>query len=98
VFARVTFISVVSDKFDEAIKIYQESVVPDAKLQTGFRGSYFLTDRKTGEGILMTLWANKGDAIACEDTGYYQKQLSKFTGLFNAPPARDEYYEVSSQV
>jgi hypothetical protein len=47
---------------------------------------------------LMTLWANKGDAIACEDTGYYQKQLSKFTGLFNASPARDEYYEVSSQV
>ena len=96
-FARVTYVSIISDKLDEAIKIYQESVIPAAKAQKGFKGAYFLTDRKTGEGLFMALWASEGDAIAGEDTGYYQEQLNKFTGLFNAPPIRDEYYEVSAQ-
>ena len=96
-FARVTYVSIISDKLDEAIKIFRESVIPAAKAQKGFRGAYFLTDRETGEGISISLWTSKEDGIASEETGYYQEQLSKFKGLCVAPPDFDDYYEVSAQ-
>ena len=95
-FARVTTVQVNIDKLDEATKIYEESVIPAAKSQKGFRGAYLLTDRKTGKGISMTLWESEEDAIANEQSGYYQEQLNKFKEVFIAPPVR-EGYEVSVQ-
>jgi len=95
-FARLTLCTVKSDKLDETIKIFEESVIPAAKSQKGFREGYLLTDRKTGKGISITLWDNEEDAIANEQSGYYQKQVSKFKDCFAAPPVR-EGYEVSLQ-
>ena len=95
-FARLTIVQVNSDKLDECVKIFDESVIPAAKSQRGFCGGYLLTDRKTGKGISFTLWDSEEDAIANENSGYYQEQLSKFKDLFTAPPVR-EGYEVSLQ-
>ena len=95
-FARVTMIQVKSNKLDEAIKIYEESVNPERKAQKGSRAAYLLTDRKTGKGIAITLWDSEEDAIANEQSGYYQEQLNKFKDVFAAPPVR-EGYEVSFQ-
>ena len=90
-FARVTMFQTKSDKVDEAIKIYKESVSPARKLQKGSRGGYILTDRKTGKGMAITLWDSEEDAIANEQSGYYQEQLSKFKDCFAAPPIREGY-------
>ena len=95
-FARVTIIQVKSNKLDETIKIYEESVNPERKAQKGSRAAYLLTDRKTGKGIAITLWDSEEDAIANEQSGYYQEQLNKFKDVFAAPPVR-EGYEVSFQ-
>ncbi len=95
-FARLTIVTMKSDKIDETIKIYEESVIPAAKSQKGFSGIYLLTHRKTGKGISIALWDSEEDAIANEQSGYYQEQLSKFIGFFTAPPVR-EGYEVSLQ-
>ncbi len=95
-FARLTIVQVKSDKIDETIKIFKENVIPAAKSQKGFRGAYLLTDRKTGKGVSITLWDSEDDAIANEQSGYYQEQLSKFKDCFAAPPVR-EGYEVSLQ-
>ena len=95
-FARVTMFQTKSDKIDEAIKIYGESVTPARKAQKGARGGYLLTDRKTGKGMAISLWDSEEDAIANEQSGYYQEQLSKFKDCFAAPPVR-EGYEVSFQ-
>jgi len=95
-FARLTIFQVKSDKIDEAIKIYEESVIPAAKPQKGFRGAYLLSDRKTGKGISISLWDSEDDAIANEQSGYYQEQVSKFKDILAAPPVR-EGYEVSLQ-
>lgn len=96
VFARVTIIQIKSDKIDEAIKIYEESVTPARKGQKGSRGGYLLIDRKTGKGVAITFWASEEDAIASEQSGYYQEQLNKFKDVFAAPPV-SERYEVSAQ-
>jgi len=95
-FARLTIVQGKIDKTDETIKLYEESVIPAIKSQKGFRGAYLLTDRKTGKGISIGLWDSEEDAIANEQSGFYQEQLSKFKDFFTAPPVR-EGYEVSVQ-
>ncbi|UCC90707.1 MAG: hypothetical protein JSW24_00630 [Dehalococcoidia bacterium] len=95
-FARLTIVQASTDKLDETKKIYEESVIPAAKSQKGYRGAYLLSDSKTGKGVSITLWDSEEDAIANEQSGYYQEQINKFKGLFTAPPVR-EGYEVSVQ-
>ena len=95
-FARVTFTQVDLNKFDETVGLYRDSVIPAAKSQNGYRGAYLLTDRKNGKGISITIWDSEGDAIANEQSGYYQEQLGKFKDSFTAPPERAGY-EVSIQ-
>lgn len=95
-FARLVIVQAKIDKVDEIAKIYKDSVVPAAKSQKGYSGSYLLTDRKTGKGISITLWDTEEDAIVNEQSGYYQEQLDKFKEFFTGPPVR-EGYEVSAQ-
>ena len=95
-FARVTHTQILPGKMDEAIRIYQDSVVPAAKQQKGFRGVYGLSDRSTGKSISIVLWETEADMKAGEASGYYQQQLAKFKDLFAAPPVREQY-EVTTQ-
>jgi len=90
-FARVTVVQIKTDKFDESVKLYEESVVPAAKSQKGYRGAYLLSDRKTGKSLSITVWDSEEDAIANEQSGYYQEQVGKFKDLFTAPPVQEGY-------
>ena len=96
-FARVNLNQVSVENVDEVIKIWEESIIPAAKSQKGFCGAYLLTDRKVGKGMGITVWDSEEDAIANEQSGYYQEQLNKFRGIFIAPPVRVGY-EVSVKV
>ena len=96
-FARLTIVQVKTDKMDETIKLFEDSVVPAAKLQKGFQGAYLLTDRNTGKAISCTLWDSEEDAVATEQSGYYQEQIDKLKEFLTAPPIR-EGYEVAVQV
>jgi len=95
-FARLTTVQVRIDKIDETIKVFEEGIVPAAKSQKGFCGAYLLTDRKTGKGIAISLWDSEADALANEQGGYYQEQVSKVAPFFTTAPVR-EGYEVSVQ-
>ena len=93
-FARFTIVQMKMDKMDEAIKLYEASVVPGAKSQKGFGGIYLFTDRQTGKGYSISLWDSEEDAVANEQSGYYKEQVGKFAEHFSAPPVQ-EGYEVS---
>ena len=95
-FARFTIVQVDADKVNEVIKLYEDSVVPAAKSQKGYRGAYLFTDRKTGKGYSISLWDSEEDALANEQSGYYKGQVGKFAEHFTAPPVQ-EGYEVSVQ-
>ena len=95
-FARLTIVQVKVDKQEEATKIVQDGIMPTAKQQNGFRGAYMLTNQKTGKGYFISLWDSKDDAIANEQSGYYQEQLGKVKDFFAAPPSQ-EGYEVVAQ-
>ena len=90
-YTRLTTVQCKSDKLDETIKIYEESVVPAAKSQNGYLGAYLLIDHETGKGVSITVWCCEEAAIANEQSGYYQEQLAKFKGIFTAPPVHEGY-------
>ncbi len=96
-YARVTHIHIKPDKVEEAIRFYKTSVVPAAKAQKGFTGLLLLTDARTGHGMSITLWASDKDALANEESRYYQNQLIKFVPYYSEPPSR-EGFDVSLRV
>lgn len=93
-YARLTSMHVKPEKIEEAIQIYERSVIPAAKQQSGFVAAYLFTDKPTGRGISMTIWKSEEDALANEHNRYYQEQLVKFIEFFQSPPVR-EGYEIS---
>jgi heme-degrading monooxygenase HmoA len=93
-FARHIVVSVKKDRLDEAIKIYQDRVVPAGKAQKGYRGIYLLTDREKGKIISISLWDSAEDAAANEASGYFQTQVVQFREVLNAPLVK-EGFEVS---
>jgi len=95
-FARLGIFKFNIDKLEEAVKRYEDRVIPALKSQKGFRGGYMLSDRKAGKGVSMTLWDSEEDCIADEQGGQFQERTSWFQDFFTAPPVR-EGYEVNAQ-
>jgi len=95
-FARLTIAQIRTDMVNEFIKIYEESVIPEARSQKGFCKIYLLIDRKTGNGVSVGFWDSEKDALANEQSLFYQEQLAKFINFYTKPPIR-EGYEVCLQ-
>ncbi len=89
--ARVILGKVQHGKQEEAIRIYNDSVVPAAKEQKGFISMNLLTDPDTNKFISITFWQTENDMIAGESSGYLQEQLGKIAGLFVGPPTIQNY-------
>ena len=90
-YTRVTTVQIQPGKIDEAIRIYQDSVVPAVKQQAGFQSTMLITDRASGKGMAITNWATEADLQANEASGYYQEQLAKFAPILTAAPVREAY-------
>ena len=88
---RVVNVRIKPDKLREAIDLYEKSVIPAAKLQKGYRGSYLLTDRATGKCLSISLWNSQEDMAESERNGYYREQLAKYSTLFAEEPITDHY-------
>jgi heme-degrading monooxygenase HmoA len=90
-FARLTYMDIKVERIDEAVKIFEKSVVPAAKSQKGFIAAYYLVDQKIGKTIAITFWKSEEDAVANERNLYYQENLAKFIPLFQSNPIREGY-------
>ena len=96
-FARVIMTQYQPGTMDEALQIYRESVLPEARQQRGFKGTLGLIDRTTHKAISITLWESEADAQAGGmGSPYLQAQLAKIGSFFAAAPII-EYYEVYTQ-
>ena len=95
--ARVVSMETLPMNVGEAVRIYQELVIPAAKEEQGFKGALMLTDSDTGEGVSISLWESEDDMRASETSGYYHRKLDQLDALFISPPVR-KHYEVSLQV
>jgi hypothetical protein len=86
------------ERIDEAARLFAEDIVPGCRDQAGYRGSYFLVDRKLGECIPITLWETEAAMIATEENRFFQTQLVKFLGLFHHGLVREAYEVVISDL
>src|SRR4051794_21980818 len=66
----------------EAVRIYQDLVIPAASRQRGFRGALMLTDSDTGVGVSITMWDSEANTQSSEASGFYHEKLDKFDTLF----------------
>lgn len=89
--AKVVTFQVKPGRHDEAVRIFDESVVPAAGQQKGFKAGMMLIDPGTGKGMSIGLWESEADIKASESSGFYQGWLAKFSEVFALPPAREVY-------
>ncbi|MFC2165086.1 hypothetical protein ACFLT2_08840 [Acidobacteriota bacterium] len=90
-YARITRIQVRVERVDHSVNIFNESIVPAAKQQKGYRGIFLFMNPKTGEGTTLALFDNEKDCLASEKNHYYQEQLVKVMNFLTAPPVREGY-------
>lgn len=90
--ARVTLaeIDVVRMSIRAAVERYRESVLPAQHAQAGYEGGYVLATPE-GKALVITFWANDGDAEAGMASGFYGEQVQKFATVYRAQPGRELY-------
>ena len=92
--ARVVIMEMLPIDVKEAVRTYQDRVVPAGREQEGFRGAWMLTDPETGEGLSISLWESTDDMRASEESGFHHRELDELEGFFVNAPVR-KHYEVS---
>ena len=55
-FARLTRFQGPPDRLEEGIFLLHEQVIPRARLRTGQVSGYWLLDRESGQGVVVSLW------------------------------------------
>jgi heme-degrading monooxygenase HmoA len=94
-FARVSIIEGSPEQIEESIRFGREEAVPQAKKMRGFKGLYFLVDRKTGKEMAITLWETEADLHASAEAANRLREQT--VQKIAAPPAKVEIYEVVEQ-
>ncbi len=90
----VTTIQLKSGTMDEAIRVYQDSVVSVLKQQKGLMHAYMTTDRSRDKVVIFAVWETDAQARAFESSGEWQRQVAKIAPLLVGQPTR-EVYEIS---
>jgi heme-degrading monooxygenase HmoA len=94
-FARVTAIEGSPKRIDESIRLFKETVVPGASKIKGFKGSYFLVDRKSGKQMGVALWETEDDLNA---SAVAANRLRAPFVQTPTQPAKVEIYEVAVSI
>lgn len=89
--ARLVTFRVEPGRIDDAIALYRDSVVLEAKKQDGFEGAILLTDRAAGRGASIVFWKTEADMARSRASGFLNEQIAKFATLFVEPPFVGHY-------
>jgi hypothetical protein len=91
--ARVTHVKVSPEDVEEAVRLFDESVVPAAAQEEGFMGALLLT-RDDGRALVVDLCDTVEHMRGNERNGFYQTQVAKFADKLVEHPSR-EFYDVA---
>lgn len=92
--ARVATLKVKTDKMDEIVKYYNDSVFPVVSQKQGFRGGYLLTDRNTGDCLAVGYWDAEDQILADERDGQFKERINAIEEYVVSPLAW-RVYDVS---
>src|SRR3990172_5901796 len=95
-FARVSTIQGKPQQVEDGIRQYREQVMPAAKKTAGFKGAYFLVDRKSGKEVSITLWDTEKNMQASTKAADQLRAQASQTVAASKPPTV-EIYEVAVQ-
>jgi hypothetical protein len=82
-----------SDKVNELLRIYRDSIEGAGRQQKGFVGASMGVDTGTGEGFVQLYWETEADMLAEEKSGRLLEQFAKAAPILAAPLAL-EHHEV----
>lgn len=94
-YARVTRFKGEPARVDEGIRSIKENVIPVAKKLAGFKGGYWLVDRKTGVGFGVTLFESEAAVQSSEEAAKKMREQAASTGASQITGV--ERYEVVAQ-
>jgi len=82
-------------RVDDGIRNIKDNVIPNAKKLTGFKGGYWLVDRKTGTGFGVTLFESEAALQSSEEAAKKIREQAASTGIIQITGV--ERYEVVAQ-
>ena len=90
--ARVTLaeIDAVRMSVPQAVRVFEDEILPDLHEQDGYEGCYVLTTPE-GKALVMTFWADDATAEAGISSGAYGARVEKFVTVMRAAPGRETY-------
>lgn len=93
-YGRVTTLEVDTIRvgMDEALALYRSEFVPRLQEQEGYEGVLVFATSE-GKGLVITMWDSERAARAGTDQegGLYTEVISRFMTVFAAPPGREQY-------
>jgi hypothetical protein len=96
-FARVITNEGKPEQMEAVLRYFRESIQPEAKKMAGFKGAYFLVDRKGGKTLGMALWDTEEHLQAsAERTAQLGVGMAQAAAITR--PATVEVYEVAVQL
>ena len=66
-FARVTVIQGPPERYDDAVRIINETAVPGAKQLLGLVAAYWAVDQESGEGVTFSIFDSRESLEATEE-------------------------------
>jgi hypothetical protein len=93
--ARVVRFKSAPARIDEGVRNIKENVIPNAKKLAGFKGGYWLVDRKTGVGFGVTLFESEAALQSSEEAAKKIRDQAATTGVTQITGV--ERYEVVAQ-
>ena len=83
------------ESLDEAIRIWNNYVLPMEKEHRGFVAGFFMVDHHSGKAIGLGIWENRNAAAAFEQTGLLHQLVTEFYELLTDNPVT-RYLEVEA--
>jgi hypothetical protein len=76
---------------DESLVIWQDTIIPAVRLQSGFLGVTLLIDRERDIGSSISLWDSLENLEAAEANGFIAQQTARLSGCLTGPIERHVY-------
>jgi heme-degrading monooxygenase HmoA len=92
-YARMTTAQAKPGGVDEALRIWDEQVMPQLTQQRGYKGFQTCTNRDGNTLLTLTYWETREDADRTLNSDWMRQILGLFANIFAAPPTQ-EHYEV----
>ncbi len=79
------------ENIDDAMKIWEEMALPEAKKQQGFVRAEMFADKKTGRAMDIGYWHTQENADNFEKSGAYDLLISALRDFLEVKPQRMQF-------